>query len=60
MTANKIKTLTRLIFCLVIMIFFMSCQDEKTYKLKTYVIPDNAGEIITESGLYAGGTKFIL
>ena len=59
MTANKIKTLTKLFFCLVIMIFFMSCQDEKTYKLKTYVIPDNAGEIITESGLYNGGTKLI-
>ena len=42
------------------MIFFMSCQDEKTYKLKTYIIPDNAGEILTESGLYTGGTKLIL
>ena len=60
MTANQIKTLIKLFFCLVIMIFFMSCQDEKTYKLKTYIIPDNAGEILTESGLYTGGTKLIL
>ena len=60
MTANQIKTLTKLFFCLVIMIFFISCKDEKTYKLKTYIIPDNAGEILTESGLYAEGTKLIL
>ena len=26
---------------------FHILSDEKTYKLKTYVIPDNAGEIIT-------------
>ena len=60
MTANQIKTLIKLFFFLVIMIFFISCQDEKTYKLKTYIIPDNAGEILTESGLYSEGTKLIL
>ena len=60
MTANKIKTLNKLFFCLVIIIFFISCQDEKTYNLKTYIIPDNAGEILTESGVYAEGTKLIL
>ena len=60
MIANQIKTFIKLFFCIVIMIFFISCQDEKTYKLQTYIIPDNAGEILTESGLYAEGTKLIL
>ena len=60
MTANQIKTLTKLFFCLVIMIFFVSCQDEKRFKLTTYIIPENSGEILTESGLYSAGTNLIL
>ena len=60
MTANQIKTLTKLFFCLVIMIFFISCQDEKRFKLTTYVIPENSGQILTESGLYSAGTNLIL
>ena len=46
MTANQIKTLTKLFFCLAIMIFFISCQDEKRFKLTTYIIPENSGEIV--------------
>ena len=60
MTANQIKTLTKLFFCLVIMIFFISCQDEKRFKLTTYIIPENSGQILTESGLYSAGTNLIL
>ena len=60
MTANQIKTLTKLFFCLVIMIFFVSCQDEKRFKLTTYIIPENSGQILTESGLYSAGTNLIL
>ena len=60
MTANQIKTLTKLFFCLVIMIFFISCQDEKRFKLTTYIIPENSGKILTESGLYSAGTNLIL
>ena len=60
MTANQIKTLTKLFFCFVIMIFFISCQDEKRFKLTTYIIPENSGEILTESGLYSAGTNLIL
>ena len=60
MTANQIKTLTKLFFCLVIMIFFVSCQDEKRFKLTTYIIPENSGEILIESGLYSAGTNLIL
>ena len=60
MTANQIKTLTKLFFCLIIMIFFISCQDEKRFKLTTYIIPENSGEILTESGLYSAGTNLIL
>ena len=60
MTANQIKTLTKLFFSLVIMIFFISCQDEKRFKLTTYIIPENSGQILTESGLYSAGTNLIL
>ena len=60
MTANQIKSLTKLFFCLVIMIFFISCQDEKRFKLTTYIIPENSGQILTESGLYSAGTNLIL
>ena len=60
MTANQIKTLTKLFFCLVILIFFISCKDEKRFKLTTYIIPENSGEILTESGLYSAGTNLIL
>ena len=60
MTANQIKSLTKSFFCLVIMIFFISCQDEKRFKLTTYIIPENSGEILTESGLYSAGTNLIL
>lgn len=42
------------------MIFFISCQDEKRFKLTTYIIPENSGEILTESGLYSAGTNLIL
>ena len=60
MTANQIKTLTKLFFCLVIVIFFISCQDENRFKLTTYIIPENSGQILTESGLYSAGTNLIL
>ena len=60
MTANQIITLTKLFFCFVIMIFFISCQDEKRFKLTTYIIPENSGQILTESGLYSAGTNLIL
>ena len=60
MTANQFKTLTKIFFCLVIMIFFISCQDEKRFKLTTYIIPENSGQILTESGLYSAGTNLIL
>ena len=42
------------------MIFFISCQDEKRFKLTTYIIPENSGKILTESGLYSAGTNLIL
>ena len=42
------------------MIFFISCQDEKRFKLTTYIIPENSGQILTESGLYSAGTNLIL
>ena len=60
MTANQFKTSSKLFFCLFIMIFFISCHDEKKFKLKTYIIPEDAGVIIPESGVYAGGTNLIL
>ena len=60
MTANQIKTLIKSFFCLVIMTFFISCQDEKRFKLTTYIIPENSGQILTESGLYSAGTNLIL
>ena len=60
MTANQIKTLIKLFFFLFIMIFFISCQDEKRFKLTTYIIPENSGQILTESGLYSAGTNLIL
>ena len=60
MTANQIKTYYSLFFCLVIMIFFISCQDEKRFKLTTYIIPENSGQILTESGLYSAGTNLNL
>ena len=42
------------------MITFLSCKDEESYYLSTYVIPDNSGEISMESGLYTAGTNLIL
>ena len=42
------------------MITFLSCKDEESYNLSTYVIPDNSGEISMESGLYTAGTNLIL
>ena len=45
---------------LILMITFLSCKDEESYNLSTYVIPDNSGEISMESGLYTAGTNLIL
>ena len=39
------------IFFLLYVIVFISCAEEKTYKLTTYVVPLNSGEIIPKSGM---------
>ena len=60
MTANQIKSYYSLFFFSIFMTIFLSCQDQKTFKLRTYIIPENSGEILTESGLYSAGTNLIL
>ena len=60
MTANQIKSYYSLLFFSIFLTMFLSCQDQKTFKLRTYIIPENSGEILTESGLYSAGTNLIL
>ena len=60
MTVNQIKSYYSLLFFFMFMILFFSCQDEKRFKLTTYIIPENSGQILTESGLYSAGTNLIL
>ena len=60
MIANRIINYNHFIILLILMITFLSCKDEESYNLSTYVIPDNSGEISMESGLYTAGTNLIL
>ena len=60
MIANRIINYNNFIILLILMITFLSCKDEESYNLSTYVIPDNSGEISMESGLYTAGTNLIL
>ena len=60
MIANRIINYNHFILLLILMITFLSCKDEESYNLSTYVIPDNSGEISMESGLYTAGTNLIL
>ena len=60
MIANRIINYNHFIILLILMITFLSCKDEESYYLSTYVIPDNSGEISMESGLYTAGTNLIL
>ena len=60
MTANQIKSYYSLLFFSIFLTMFLSCHDQKTFKLRTYIIPENSGEILTESGLYSAGTNLIL
>lgn len=60
MIANRITNYNHFIILLILMITFLSCKDEESYNLSTYVIPDNSGEISMESGLYTAGTNLIL
>ena len=60
MIANRIINYNHFIVLSILMISFLSCKDEESYNLSTYVIPDNSGEISMESGLYTAGTNLIL
>ena len=60
MIANRIINYNHFIIILILMITFLSCKDEESYNLSTYVIPDKSGEISMESGLYTAGTNLIL
>ena len=60
MIANRIINYNHFIILLILMITFLSCKDEESYNLSTFVIPDNSGEISMDSGLYTAGTNLIL
>ena len=60
MIAYRTINYNYLIILLISTITFLSCKDEESYNLSTYVIPDNSGEISMESGLYNAGTNLIL
>jgi len=60
MKANRIINYNHFIYLSILIITFLSCNDEESYNLSTYVIPDNSGEISIESGLYNAGTNLIL
>ena len=58
---NKFKyRAVKRIFFLFYVIVFISCAEEKTYKLTTSVVPPNSGEIIPNSGNYTEGSSVVI
>ena len=48
------------IFFLLYVIVFISCAEEKTYKLTTSVVPPNSGKIIPNSANYTEGSSVVI
>ena len=58
---NKFKyRAVKRMFILFYVIVFISCAEEKTYKLTTSVVPPNSGKIIPNSGNYTEGSSVVI